>query len=155
MAIVIKPPKKPDFTKFSVFLCGSIDMDTATDWQAEFESAFKQNSGIILFNPRRDDWDSSWKAEKGEPQFDEQVNWELECQEKCDLIAVFIAKDSKAPITLLEIGLFHKRNMIVCCEDGFYRKGNIDIVCERYKIPQVKNLSELIDLTKQKYLNSK
>ena len=33
--------------------------------------------------------------------------------------------------------------MIVCCPEGYFRKGNLDIVCNKYGIKQVDNLAEL------------
>jgi len=36
--------------------------------------------------------------------------------------------------------------MIVICPEGFWKKGNVDIVCERYKVKQVEKLEEAIEL---------
>ena len=55
-----------------------------------------------------------------------------------------LAKDSKSPITLLELGLHKDDNIIVCCPEGFYRKGNVDIVCKKYNIKTCKTLNELV-----------
>jgi hypothetical protein len=45
----------------------------------------------------------------------------------------------------LEFGLFARTGkMMVCCPEGFWRKGNVDIVCERFNIPQKSNLDEII-----------
>ena len=55
----IKPPH--DFRgqeDFTVFLAGSIEMGAAWDWQKYVEKKLKKEN-ITLFNPRRDDWDSS------------------------------------------------------------------------------------------------
>jgi hypothetical protein len=45
--------------------------------------------------------------------------------------------------------------MIVCCPEGFWRKGNVDIVCSRYNVQQVQNIEELIETAKimAKYKN--
>lgn len=147
---VIKPPQsieiEPNTT--TVFLAGSIDMGQAIDWQAEVASAL-QNKPFTILNPRRDDWDSSWKQSIDNPQFNAQVNWELDGLEKADIIAMYFAPTSKAPITLLEMGLFaHSNKLVVCCPDGFWRKGNVDVVSQRYGIPQVNNLTALIDYIK-------
>ena len=32
--------------------------------------------------------------------------------------------------------------MIVCCPEGFYRKGNVDIVCAKYNVPVFENFDE-------------
>ncbi len=97
------------------------------------------------------DWDSSWKENIKEAKFYEQVQWELKAQEQADMIVMFFAPETKSPISLLELGLFARSGkMVVCCPDGFWKKGNVDIVCERYGVPQVENLSELIDCIIQK-----
>jgi len=67
-------------------------------------------------------------------------------QEKADIIAMYFCPETKSPITLLELGLFaHMKKMIVCCPDGYWRKGNVDIVCNRYGIEQINNLDGLIN----------
>jgi len=49
------------------------------------------------------------------------------------------------PLSLLEFGLYaQSKKMKVIVEEGFWRKGNIDIVCERYAVEQFKTLDELI-----------
>ena len=34
---------------------------------------------------------------------------------------------------------------VVCCPEGYWRKGNIEVVCARYRIPLVESLPELIE----------
>lgn len=151
--ILIKPPHEfaVDFC-FSeyprVFLAGSIEMGTAEDWQKWVEGEFV-NDNLIILNPRRDHWDPTWEQSINNSKFKEQVEWELEGQEDSDVIAMYFDPKTKAPITLLELGLFHKK-MIVCCPAGFYRKGNVDIVCNRYKVPLVTNLPDLVSAVKAK-----
>jgi hypothetical protein len=146
MLTVLKPPTPlPDqFDHPTVFLAGSIDMGQAEAWQAQVETALAA-CHLIVFNPRRDDWDASWEQQISNPQFREQVEWELSALERADLIAFYFAPTSLAPITLLELGLFaHSGRAVVCCPTGYWRKGNLDIVCARYAIPQVADLVALI-----------
>lgn len=146
MARVIKPPAPfaPFLTQRSVFLAGSIAMGEAAAWQAQVESAL-QDYPLLILNPRRDDWDSSWRQAIDEPRFREQVEWELAGQQAADLIAMYFDPATYAPITLLELGLFAASGkLIVCCPDGFWRKGNVDIVCARYGITQVADLQGLV-----------
>jgi len=144
MATIIKPPS-PLQDGFSVFLAGSIEMGSAGNWQTIVEQRLSHTK-IIIFNPRRDDWDSSWMQNKDTPQFREQVEWELNAMEKADVIAMYFEPNTKSPVTLLELGL-HARSgkMIVCCPEGFWRKGNVDIVCEKYDVEQVEALDELVE----------
>lgn len=128
----------------SIFLGGTIDMGNSVDWQSQVIEALKDED-ITLYNPRRKDWDSSWEQKEENAEFRKQVNWELMCLEKSDLVILYFAPESKSPISLLELGLFHKKNMIVCCPEGFYRKGNVDIVCRRYNIAKVESIREMIE----------
>ena len=52
--------------------------------------------------------------------FREQVEWELETQELVDVIAFYFAPHTKAPITMLELGLaIRNSHAIVCCPEGY------------------------------------
>lgn len=149
--IELKPTNKltdEQLEEFSlrVFLAGSIggssDNVLTSDWQSIIVNKFKE-SNITIFNPRRDEWDSSWKQEQKETMFNEQVNWEMNNLEDSDIIFMYLAPDTKAPISLLELGLnAASGKMIVVCPDGFWRKGNVEIVCTRYNIPLFNTLEE-------------
>lgn len=146
MALVLKPPtplRTAPGTR-SVFLAGSIEMGAAAPWQAEVEAALSAYA-VTIWNPRRDDWDASWTQAESDPRFFEQVSWELSAQEQADLIAMYFSPETRSPITLLELGLFAKtRKIIVCCPEGFFRKGNVDIVCRRYGVTTAADLAALI-----------
>jgi Nucleoside 2-deoxyribosyltransferase like len=119
----------------SVFLAGSIEMGKAENWQQEATNTFNL-SGWDVLNPRRDVWDSSWSQDFENPQFYQQVNWELNALEHADLIVMYFDPNTKSPISLLELGLFARSNKLkVICPEGFWRKGNVDIVCNYYNIP--------------------
>jgi hypothetical protein len=146
MARTLKPPAPLGDLSFaaSIFLAGSIDMGRAAPWQAEVEQALADTPALIL-NPRRDDWDATWPQRADHPQFRAQVEWELEAQERAGLVAMYFAPGSQAPITLLELGLFAgSGRLVVCCPEGFWRKGNVDVVCQRYGVPQAADLAALI-----------
>jgi len=150
---IITAPEELILNKgYSVFLAGSIEGDTAQKWQDIVIEHLTNDIGILV-NPRRDAWDSSWKQEINNLKFNEQVNWELEALEKVDLIIMYFDKSTKSPISLLELGLFAKSGkLIVCCPNGFWRKGNVDIVCNRYGVLQVQNLEELINEVKKRII---
>jgi len=128
----------------SVFLAGSIEMDTAERWQSRLVEALSDMPRLLVLNPRRENWDSSLKQTKDEPQFNEQVTWELQAQETCDLIAMYFDPATKSPITLLELGLFADKPMVVFRPDGYFRKGNVDITCERYGIEQADSWDDFV-----------
>ena len=137
-----------DKSKKAIFLAGSIEMDQAVNWQKRCEEELSEN--YIIFNPRRDSWNNSWEQSIANPQFKEQVTWELNALELSDYIIMFFANNTKSPISLLELGLFaHSDKMKVVVEEGFWRKGNIDIVCERYNIEQFDSLDVLLEKLKR------
>jgi hypothetical protein len=145
---VIKPPTFPKEFLFgkcakSLFLAGSIEMGEAENWQ-EYVQSFLADTDFTIFNPRRDDWDSSWVQSKDNPQFVAQVSWELTALERVDYILMYFDPGTKSPISLLELGLFRSHNLIVVCPERFWRKGNVDIVCQRYGITQYDTLDEAI-----------
>lgn len=142
MARIIKPPA-PLQDGFSVFLAGTIELGSARNWQTFLEDQLSALN-IVLLNPRRDQWDSSWIQSKATPQFRQQVEWELNALEQANLIAMYLEPNTRSPISLLELGLFARSGkLVVCCPEGFWRKGNVDIVCETYGVQQVESLNDL------------
>jgi hypothetical protein len=142
-----KPPIRPVISQetkkhVSMFLAGSIEMGAAEPWQEQVVKAFPFNVN--------------------NPMFYEQVSWELDMLDKADIIPMYFDPTTKSPITLMELGL-HAQNtdwtglpkLIVCCPKGFWRKGNVNILCQRYGIPCFNNketwmiaLKNRIDLIK-------
>jgi hypothetical protein len=140
----IKPPERSNL-ETRIFLAGSIEMGAAEDWQAQISNAFSELSNVVLLNPRREHWDPTWEQSLYEPRFVDQVEWELEMMDRADLIAMYFQPSTKSPITLLEFGLYARSGkLIVCCPEGFWRKGNVDIVCRRYGIMQAYDLQGLV-----------
>jgi hypothetical protein len=136
---VLKPPTPlavPDGAR-AVFLAGSIEQGAADDWQTTLTAALADRDVVVL-NPRRDEWDATWRQSIDEPRFRGQVEWELDGLERADVIAMWFAPATRAPITLLELGL-HARGgkVVVGCPDGFWRRGNVEVVCARFGIPLV------------------
>jgi hypothetical protein len=135
-----------------VFLAGSIEMGKAVDWQTKVTEALKALPCLVL-NPRRDDWDSTWKQEIGDPQFNEQVTWELKAMEDAKVVAMYFDPETKSPITLMELGIWAGKKpdkLVVCCPKGFWRKGNVDIVCKRYNVAQVETVEDLVAAVKSR-----
>jgi hypothetical protein len=144
---IIKPDTGYDAldTDTTVFLAGSIEMGVAEDWQSVVSKHFEDKKHLVFYNPRRDDWDSSWEQKESNPQFNHQVNWELDKLNKAYYIFMYFSPETKSPISLLELGMFaSKYKMIVCCPDGFWRKGNVEIVCSRFNIPLFNTLDGAI-----------
>lgn len=150
--IELQPPKRLDGHYNSwpkVFLGGSIEMDKAERWQDRIKAAFLSRE-VVFFNPRRDDWDSNVVQSINDMRFAEQVNWELDNLIYTSDIAVFyFDPNTKSPITLMELGYIAgmgvgRPSTIVCCPHGFWRRGNVEIVCSRSNIELVDSFDDLI-----------
>ena len=126
-------------------------MGEAIDWQADVTNKLK-DADVVIFNPRRDDWDSSWKQDIDFQPFREQVEWEMEHLDKADIIIYCFDPKGKAPITLLELGLHAPREdqmIVVCCPEGFWRRGNVQIVCKKHNIPMVPDVDGIVTKVNQ------
>jgi hypothetical protein len=86
-------------------------------------------------------------------QFRGQVEWELAGMERASVVAMYFAPQTKAPITLLELGLCAQSGkLLACCPEGFWRRGNVEVVCDRFGVPLVNELGELIRLIRSRIL---
>ncbi len=146
-AIEVQAPNEVvlDTEYTNIFLAGSIEMGVAEKWQEKVIAALSDKP-IRFLNPRREDWDSSWKQDIHNDNFVEQVVWELSSLELAQIVIMYFDPNTKSPISLLELGLHAKeQKLVVLCPEGFWRKGNVDVVCEYYGINQVDTFDELIE----------
>src|SRR5436190_20980619 len=102
---VVMAPERIPISAKSVFLSGSVPTRKSYDWRASLTDSLR-HLPITILNPFRLDWDSSWKEDIADDRFREQVEWELDYQEKADIIVTYFDPDTEAPVTLLELGLF-------------------------------------------------
>lgn len=148
MTAVFKPPTPIDFlrlsTRLSIGLFGSIEQGKASNWQQQATDYFA-NDDIDIYNPRRDNWDASWEQSVTNPEFNKQVSWELSALHGVSIRLFYFEPNTLAPISLLELGLSHSLRNVVCCPSGYWRKGNIDITCQRFRICQKPTLNEALD----------
>lgn len=150
--MVVKQFKAPEFPNCNnssvtrVFLAGTIDMGNSEDWQKKVVDFLdKSDKKFYVFNPRRDEFDSKSEQKFSDPVFYQQVNWELTCLDNADIILMCLLSTSKSPISLLELGLYAKsRKLLLYCEEEFYRKANLEVVCTKYNIPMYTSMKELL-----------
>ena len=61
---------------------------------------------------------------------------------------MFFQPGTRSPISLLELGLCARsKKIVVCCPGGFWRRGNVEMVCERFEVETTESLPELIAAT--------
>ena len=137
---------------FTLFLAGSIEMGTAEHWQNRVIETLKDCKRLTIYNPRRADWDSSWVQSIDNPQFKEQVEWELEHLQRANLAIFYFDPSTKSPITLMELGMMSNPwspLTIVVCPKGFWRRGNVEIFCNREGIEFFETLEDAIEKIKE------
>lgn len=129
-----------------LFLAGSIDNGAADDWQARAIRALDGQAGTVL-NPRR----ASWNPRAGDDEIRAQASWELKAIQACDLVMMFFAPSTLAPITLLELGLCAgHRPLIVACSNAYWRRANVRLVCEVAEVPMFDTLDALVAEAKRR-----
>ena len=74
-------PTSPDIFEVqqyeeSVFLSGSIENGKAEMWQKDLVAALA-DLPITIYNPRRDNWNANLEQRASNPEFNYQVNWEM------------------------------------------------------------------------------
>lgn len=110
-------------------------MGKSYDWQSQ---VFVQlaDLDIDVYNPRR---------VTAPENIEEQIRWELEAMEKCDMIAMHYEPESKSPVTLMEAGL-HMRSgrLVIHCPDGYWRRENVLVTADFYRAKMVSSLDALI-----------
>jgi len=167
----IKPPTPLIYrNNVRIFLAGSIEQGKAVDWQAQLEKTINERIytkriryngalgdplGVTFLNPRRDQWDANLEQSFTNSTFRGQVEWELQGIEDADIVVMYLQSGTMSPISLLELGLvsgFNRmveltknKTLIVLCPKGFWRKGNVDVMCHRYNAIQVDSFTELED----------
>jgi hypothetical protein len=149
-AVVHKPPVKPEVKRTSIILYGGIQPEPA--WQTSLATSLS-DLPIDILDPRRDDWDSTWKEDISFPKFKEQVEWEIDHAKIADVIVFYFPPGALTPVALLELGL-HARTgkAIVCCPEGFYKRGNVQIVCMKYGIDLLDSLDDLKERVRTRLL---
>ena len=154
--IIYAPSDKiPQHAK-SIFLAGSTNTgsqatDAATDWRKTVSESLADRP-ITIYNPYRADWDSSWREDIYFTPFREQLEWELDMQEKADLVVVHFEADAEAQLSLLEFGIWVRApgKTVVVCPDGFSKKGNVQVVCKRFDVEMLDTPEQVKDAVVRK-----
>jgi len=121
-------------------------MGHAEEWQTQWAERHN-NKKITFLNPRRKEWDASWKQSINEPKFKQQVDWELDGLEYANEVWFYLKGGSMSPISLMELGYVAAFKLIspysgvyVVCDKNFWRRGNVEIICDRVNIPLYDNV---------------
>lgn len=145
--VILAPSRQQIAFPHAIFLAGTT---TAPDWREALVASFSRQP-ITILNPLRRDWDSSWKEDEAFAPFREQVRWELDMQERSDLVVIYFGPDTDAPVSLLELGLCARSGKaVVVCHPDYRKRGNVQIVCGRYGIKMMDSLEGLAEAVMDK-----
>lgn len=144
--VIFAPSQEPPRGTPSVFFAGTTSKVDSTDWRETLASLLSKTP-ITIYNPYRADWDSTWREDVNFAPFREQVEWELEKIESADIVVICFQPQTQAPISLLEFGLCARTpgKAIVFCPEGYEKRGNVQIVCQKFSVEMVGSIEELKD----------
>lgn len=141
--VICAPSREHRPLRKSIFLAGTTSSTGQRDWRQTLVQSLSELP-VDVYNPARQDWDSTWREDFSDSRWAEQVEWELEMQDAADLVVVFFHGVTAAPISLLELGLcVRSGKAIVCAMDGYSKRGNVEAVCRRYGTTFVTTEAEL------------
>lgn len=143
-AQVVNAPARPKQAhRVSIFLAGTTSATGEPDWRATLIAGLASHN-VTIFNPKRDDWDSTWTEDFSDPRWAEQIQWELDMQDAADVIVVFFHGVTAAPIALAELGMSTRTGKTVACAlDGYSKRGYVEAVCRKYMAPFVRSEEDL------------
>ncbi|KAE8147312.1 hypothetical protein BDV25DRAFT_160597 [Aspergillus avenaceus] len=145
--IIYAPLEEVPRGKKSIFLSGSTTQTDQDDWRETLSNSLS-DLPVTIYNPYRTDWNSSWREDITFQPYRQQVEWELEKQIQADIVVVYFHPKTQAPISLLEFGLCAQSpgKAIVVCPEGYWKRGNVQIVCEKFRVKLVDNFGEVKDV---------
>ncbi|KAF2447116.1 hypothetical protein P171DRAFT_430053 [Karstenula rhodostoma CBS 690.94] len=139
------PPTYPTLTNPSLILFGTIESSSTENWATHLSTSLL-DLPIQILSPRRDDWDASWVESPAFAPFHEEVEWEMFHPAHVGLIVICFKAGSLCPVSLLELGMYaalHAGKTVVCCEEGFWKRGNVEMVCAQFGVVCVGTVGEL------------
>lgn len=158
MVVEVFTPPTPAYHSRNptIFLAGTIDNGQSEDWQIGFAKKLETMTAddVTIYNPRRAAWDATLVQDISNKTFREQVEWELEHIDDANFVVMNFLPGSLSPITLMELGYLAGGDSpcrtLVCCPEGFWRRGNVQVMCARHMIDLYDDMDTLmVDLVDQ------
>lgn len=112
-----------EYSGLNVFLAGGIK--DCPDWQTDFaKKVLDIRSNIRVYNPRRPKFDDTSDA-----MLKEQISWEYEAINRCEMILFWFPKEGQCMTTLYELGRCEEKlrdgEAFVGIEDGYVMKNHV------------------------------
>ena len=118
-----------------IFVAGGIT--DCPDWQREFVNYFKYVGNVVLYNPRREDFDI-----KNPDISREQIDWEYAKLKEADYIVFWFPEETLCPITLYELGKAVGQNKLIAVGTHPNYKRRFDVV---HQVGLAKSTVKVVD----------
>lgn len=123
--IVTSPAPLEPSAKNAVFLAGGIS--NCADWQSGVAERLAANTGAVVYNPRRLDFDMKAYEEISR----QQINWEYHALRMAPVNLFWFPPETLCPITLFELGSamerLHAGALMVGCHPDYQRRFDIEV----------------------------
>jgi hypothetical protein len=135
--------------QFPIFLAGGIS--NCSDWQSKVIAALADMPpGVILMNPRREDFDIS------NPDMSaRQIEWEHKHLSSSDMVVFWFPWETLCPITLYELGVCaaEGKRMLVGVDPEYQRKFDVKKQLEliRPEVSVVEGFDEFIEALRREF----
>ena len=156
MKIIYAPDLVPAYLDPNriLFLAGSIEMGAARNWQENIICDLHMERDLTILNPRRLNWNKDWTQSIDNPEFNQQVNWELDGIKRAGRVVFYFDVNTTSPITLMELGYAAglRKQSIIYCPKGFWRRGNVEVMVDRNRdvFKMVESYEELVKSVRNK-----
>ncbi|TLD23800.1 hypothetical protein PspLS_06379 [Pyricularia sp. CBS 133598] len=127
-----------------VFLAGSTPGSGTADWREALVGSLA-HLPVTWVDPTRPEWDESWREDLEYEPFGEHVRWEIEMRDRADLVVVHFGASSRPSDGLLELGVLagSRGRCKVVCEDGYQKRGDVVMLCQKHQIAVFGSVGEL------------
>lgn len=132
------PARFVDDGRLCVFLAGVLG-----DWREEVVRDL-QDLDVVIFDPVRKDWDSTWVESVDDVRFVEQTLWEFWRQAEAGLVLFYFGSaEADGVVTMMEFGLWAGTGRAVVLESPDFRKwGYIRVICGELGVKIVRSVKE-------------
>lgn len=138
------------FNERSLFIAGGIT--GCSNWQEELIYELKELP-IIIYNPRRDDFDVKNKSESIR-----QIEWEHRKLMDSDVVSIWFAEETIQPIVLFELGkmLGLGKKIIVGVDKHYVRKDDviIQVALMNYGVQINKNWEDFVKEIRKEFIRN-
>lgn len=137
---VIDPPETPGVTPAkAIFLAGGIT--NCPDWQQPVAERLYEMTNLIIFNPRR----LNWNMENSEVESKKQIIWEHNQLQRAQIILFWFPEETLCPITLLELGkyLVSDKKLIIGTHPNYQRR--LDVLVQTELVRREQDVYDNID----------